>query len=521
MIDVHSALVARSRISPGAVRELSGGTMPKSFDVLVIGGGGAGYAAASTAARRGKRVAMAERWKLGGTCLNVGCVPTKALLRSAHVAETIRRAAEFGIDVDGWKPDYPRIIARARSIIDAFSGEGPEASLASQGITLLTGSVKFVSPHEVDCDGERYAAERFVIASGSTSQIPSLPGLDDVPYLTSDQALWLETLPRSAVIIGGGIISCEFASLWAALGAEVTIVSRRLLSGEDPEVGEALRTAFEARGIRFVGGRAVGLERINGRPGARVKTGEDAELTLTADVLLMATGRQPLFHDLNLEAAGVQTGERGIVVDDSMRTSAPHIWAAGDVTGRHMFTHAGDYAAEVAGWNAAGGEPERAVDWRVVPRPVYAIPEVAAIGLVESEARRQGLDIEVASVCYADVTRAVLEGAPEGFAKIIAERSTGQILGASIVGAQACELIGEVAVAMAGRVSAWAVGDTQHPYPTLSEVVRWAADQIGKTSRPDGDQAAGQPVAREHAHPLGFWPTEGSQGRAVEHATGT
>ncbi|MCC6175666.1 MAG: NAD(P)/FAD-dependent oxidoreductase [Chloroflexi bacterium] len=494
--------------------------MSQSFDVLVIGGGGAGYAAASTAARLGKQVAMAERWKLGGTCLNVGCVPTKALLRSAHVAETVRRSAEFGIDVDGWKPDYPRIVARARSIIESFSGEGPETSLASQGITLLTGSITFVSPHDVECDGQRYTADRFVIASGSTSQIPPLPGLDDVPYLTSDQALWLENLPTSAVIIGGGIISCEFASLWAALGTDVTIVSRRLLSGEDPEVGDALRTAFEARGIRVVGGRAVGLEQVSGRPGVRVKTAEDGDLRVAAEVLLMATGRQPLFHDLNLSAAGVRTGERGIVVDDTMQTSAPHIWAAGDVTGRHMYTHAGDYAAEVAGWNAAGGEPERSVDWRVVPRPVYAIPEVAAIGLVEAESRRQGLDIEVASVCYADITRAVLEGAPEGFAKIIAERSTGQIVGASIVGVQACELIGEVAVAMAGRVSAWLVGDTQHPYPTLSEVVRWAADQIGKTSRPEGDQAAGQPVAIEHTHPLGSWPTEGSQGRAVEHASG-
>lgn len=495
--------------------------MSKSFDVLVIGGGGAGYAAASIAARQGKRVAMAERWKLGGTCLNVGCVPTKALLRSAQAAETMRRAAELGIEVNGWKLDYPRMVARARSIIDRFSGEGPEASLRRQDITLLTGSVSFVSPHEVTCGEERYTADRFVIASGATAQVPPLDGLDDVPYLTSDEALWLEQLPSSAIIIGGGIISCEFASLWAALGTEVTIVSRQLLSDEDPEVGATLQAAFEARGIRFVSGRASGLERVDGRPGVRVQTEEDDECRLGAEVVLMATGRQARFHDLNLDAAGVETGERGITVDATMRTSAPNIWAAGDVTGLHMYTHAGDYGAEIAGWNAAGGEPERAADWRVVPRPVYSIPEVAAIGLSEPDARQQGLDVEVASVCYADVTRAVLDGTTEGFAKIIAERSTGQILGASIVGAQACELIGEVAVAMAGRVSAWQLGDTQHPYPTLSEVVRWAADQIGKTSRPAADQALGRPVTRDHAHPLGYWPAGGSEARSVEHATGT
>ncbi len=494
--------------------------MPGSFDVLVIGGGGAGYAAASTAARLGKRVAMAEGWKLGGTCLNVGCVPTKTLVRSAQVADTVRRASEFGIQVDAWRADYPRIVGRARQIIASFSGEGPRESLARQGIALLEGSARFVGPRAVECAGHRYTAERFVIASGSTSLVPELPGLHDVPYLTSDQALWLEELPGSAVIVGGGIICCEFASLWAALGVEVTIVARRLLPAEDPEVGEALHGAFEARGIRLVDGRVVGLERVSGRPGVLARPLNGGETRLAGDALLMATGRRPRCRDLNLEAAGVQTWERGIAVDETMRTSAPHIWAAGDVTGRHMYTHAGDYAAEVAGWNAAGGEPERAVDWRVVPRPVYSIPEVAAVGLAESDARERGLDVEVARVCYADISRAVIQGETDGFAKIIAERSTGQILGASIVGAHACELIGEVAVAMAGRLSAWLVGDTQHPYPTLSEVVRWTADQIGKGSRSAAEQAAGLPVLVQHEHPLGFWPTEGSKERSLEHTAG-
>src|SRR5438874_4069945 len=464
--------------------EAAGGTMAEKFDVLVIGGGGAGYAAASTAARLGRRVAMAERWKLGGTCLNVGCVPTKALIRAAQVAETVRRAAEFGIQVDGWRADYPRVVGRAREIVSGFFGEGPRESLARQGITLLEGSVRFLDSHRVVCDGEQYEAERFVIASGSTSLVPELTGLQRVDYLTSDQALWLEKLPKSVVIVGASIIGCEFASLWSAFGVQVTIVGRRLMPQEDPEVGEALRQAFEARGIRLVRGRVVGLERVEGQPCVRAALAGGGETRLAAEVLLLATGRQAQFRDLNLDAAGVQTWERGIAVDQTMRTSAPHIWAAGDVTGRHMYTHAGDYAAEVAGWNAAGGEPERAVDWRVVPRPVYSIPEAAAIGLLESEARDGGLDYEVARVCYQDISRAVIQGEPEGFARIIAERSTGQILGASLVGAQACELIGEIAVAMAGRVSAWLVGDTQHPYPTLSEVVRWTADQIGKGSRP-------------------------------------
>jgi pyruvate/2-oxoglutarate dehydrogenase complex dihydrolipoamide dehydrogenase (E3) component len=469
--------------------------MAEQFEVLVIGGGGAGYAAATTAARLGKRVAMAERGKLGGTCLHVGCVPSKALMRAAHVAETVRRAGEFGIEVDGWRLHYPRVVGRARDIVQGFSGAGPRESLARQGITLLEGAVRFLGPHAVDCNGQRYAAERFVIASGSSPLVPALPGLHDVGYLTSNEALWLEALPASVVIVGGSIISCEFASLWAAFGVEVTIVARGLMPQEDPEVGAALLGAFEARGIRLIRGRVVGLARTEGRRAVHVVHADGTETAVLAEAVLLATGRQAQFHDLHLDVAGVQTWERGIAVDATMRTSASHIWAAGDVTGRHMYTHAGDYAAEVAGWNAAAGEPERGMDWRVVPRPVYAIPETASIGLLESEARAQGLEVDVARVSYQDIARAVIQGETEGFAKIIAERSSGQILGAAIVGAQACELIGAIAVAMAGRVSAWLVGDTQHPYPTLSELVRWTADQVGKASRSAAEQALGVPVA--------------------------
>jgi pyruvate/2-oxoglutarate dehydrogenase complex dihydrolipoamide dehydrogenase (E3) component len=192
--------------------------MAEQFEVLVIGGGGAGYTAASTAARLGKRVAMAERGKLGGTCLHVGCVPSKALLRAAHVAETVRRAGEFGIEVDGWRLQYPRVVGRARDIVQGFSGAGPRASLARQKITLLEGAVRFLGPHAVDCAGQRYEAERFVIASGASPLVPALPGLHDVGYLTSNEALWLESLPASVIIVGGSIIGCEFASLWTACG---------------------------------------------------------------------------------------------------------------------------------------------------------------------------------------------------------------------------------------------------------------------------------------------------------------
>jgi pyruvate/2-oxoglutarate dehydrogenase complex dihydrolipoamide dehydrogenase (E3) component len=489
------------------------------FDVLVIGGGGTGYAAAYAAAKLGKHVAMVERAKLGGTCLNVGCVPTKALLRSAQVAETVRRAGDFGVQVEGWRPDYPQMVARARSLIADFAEDDPHESLARKGIALLEGSVSFVSPHETICGGHRSTAQAFVIATGSTSVVPPIPGLQDVPYLTSDAALWLDHLPPSVVIVGGGIVSCEFASLWAALGTEVTIVSRRLLSNEDSDVGDALLTAFEARGIRVVRGRAVRFERARNGIAVSVEgDGEDARRhRVTADSVLIATGRRPRYDDLHLEQAGVTAGDHGIEVDETMRTSTPHIWAAGDVVGCNMYTHAGDLGGTIAGWNAAGGAPERTADWRVVPRPIYAIPEVAAVGMTERDARDRGLDVEVGTVCYADVTRTALSGEAEGFVKIIAERSTGQILGAAIVGAQACELISEVAVAMAGHLTVRQVGDTLHPYPTLSEIVRWAADQAGQAIRKERRPDAGQHASVEHTHPLGTWPTEGSRERSAQH----
>src|SRR5216684_5268239 len=204
--------------------------MDEAFDVIVIGGGGAGYAAASTAARLGKRVAMVEGAELGGTCLNRGCVPTKTLIRSAQVLETVRRAAEFGIDVGDVRLDYARVRARMDAIIRGFSGDGPLATLAHAGITLFHGSARFEDAHRLRVGDRVYHGERFVICSGSTAEIPDLPGLADVGAIGSTEALALETLPETATIVGGGIISCEFASLWAVFGVGVTIVARRLLA---------------------------------------------------------------------------------------------------------------------------------------------------------------------------------------------------------------------------------------------------------------------------------------------------
>ncbi|MBA2364426.1 MAG: NAD(P)/FAD-dependent oxidoreductase [Chloroflexia bacterium] len=454
------------------------------YDCIVIGGGGAGYAAASTAAKLGARVAMVERDRLGGTCLNVGCVPTKTLVRSAEVLETVRRAAEFGVEVGDIRLDFRAVKARMRSIIAAMSGEGPEESLREQSIELLRGNAAFIDAQALRVGDRVYRAEQFVIATGSEPVIPPIPGFDAVPCLTSDDLLERDDLPASMLVVGGGIVGCEFASIYNAFGTNVAIVGSNLLSNEDDDVGEELARAFTERGIEVLtGSKATGLRREVNSTLVSIEYGDERTEERPAEVVLLAVGRRPRLDGLNIAAAGVTLSEQGSVeVGPDMATSVPHIWAAGDVTGMHMYTHAGDYMGEVAGWNAAGGTPKREARLAVVPRPVYSAPEVAAIGLTEREANELPCGIEVAKVRFADVSRAVINGETGGWCKIIAESRTGRILGTAIVGPRANELIGEVAVAMDGGVSAWVLGDTLHPYPTVSEIVRWTADQIGKTS---------------------------------------
>ncbi|HEX6512658.1 MAG TPA: NAD(P)/FAD-dependent oxidoreductase [Chloroflexota bacterium] len=455
--------------------------MARDFDVMVIGGGGAGYAAASTAARHGANVAMIEDWKLGGTCLNVGCVPSKTLLRSAYVWQLIQRAAEFGIEVGEARPNVQAIMQRKDDVIRGFSGEGPEESLRNQGITWLRQHATFVDEHTLRVGERDYSSDRFVVCSGSKTLIPDLDGLDQVDYITSDGALELRELPRSIVIVGTGTISCEFASFFRALGSNVTVVGRRLLPREDEDLTESLADSFQRRGIRLVYGRAQAVGGDEAGKWVSTSNGQRAE----GEVLMLATGRRPNTDGLNLEAAGIDYSEVGILVDEHMRTSASNIWAAGDVTGPPMYTHAGDYAAEIAGWNVVHPRDRKKVDWRVIPRPVFSFPEFAAVGLTEEQARAREV-VEVAKVRFDEVTKPIIDRETEGFVKVIARASDGQILGAGIVGPEATSLISELVLAMAGHVSAWTVGDAIHPYPTLPEMVRWTADQIGKQREHEG-----------------------------------
>src|SRR5579883_1019638 len=268
----------------------------RDFDVMVIGGGGAGYAAASTAARHGARVAMIEDWKLGGTCLNVGCVPSKTLLRSAYVWQLVQRAGEFGVEVSQAKPNFKAIMQRKDDVIRGFSGEGPEESLRNQGITWLRQHASFVDQHTLRVGEKDYTSDKFVICAGSRTTIPPLEGLDSVEYITSDGAFELQELPRSIVIVGTGTIGCEFASFFRAMGSEVTVVGRRLLPREDTDLTDSLAEAFAKRGITLVSARAQAVGQEGGRK--YVLAGEQRA---EGAVLMLAPGRVANTRDLNLQ----------------------------------------------------------------------------------------------------------------------------------------------------------------------------------------------------------------------------
>lgn len=447
------------------------------FEVMVIGGGGAGYAAASMAARHCAKVAMIESWKLGGTCLNVGCVPTKALLHAAKVLDTVRRAGQFGIHVADVRANYREVAARKDALVKGFSGEGPEESLRNQGITLLREHASFADRHTLQVGERQFRAEKIIVATGSVTARAA--AAEAVPHLTSNEALDLVDLPPSMVIIGGGVIGCEFASLFNAFGVRTTIVGRRLLTREDPDLADELAQCFTQRGIALVQGRMEHVRRGGDGVEVLVRDAEGRESRATGHTLMIAAGREPNTRGLHLENAGIPRATGGIAVDATMRTAAPNVWACGDVTGKHMYTHSGDYGGEIAGWNATHPDDPRQADFRVVPRPVFSLPEFAAVGLTEAEARERG-EVEVKQVRFSEVTRPIIDAETEGFVKVIADARDGTILGAGIVGAHATEMISEFVVAMAGRVSALTFGDSLHPYPTVSEVARWAADQVGK-----------------------------------------
>jgi len=478
-----------------------------SYDLVVIGAGAAGSTAAGEAVGRGARVALVERWKVGGTCLNAGCDPTKTLVRSAEVLHLARTAGRFGIAVEGARADWPAVNRRVAGVIETIRGGDGDRNVRASGIHLVKGDARFVSPHEIEVvvDGggvERLRAERVIVATGAAAWVPPITGLREAGFLTNVEAVALPALPRSLAIVGGGVVAVEFAQIFARFGVAVTVLAGRdrLLPREEADLTDVLRDVLEREGIRVETGiRVTGVE---SRDGLKCLTGERGErperITCNVESILLAAGRRPATAGLGLEAAGVEYGDTGILVDAELRTSAPHIWAVGDVVANgYAYTHVADYQARIAEHNALSGRPPRSADYRAVPWAVFTDPELARVGLTEAEARAAGRDVKTATVRVGDLARAIASDETDGLVKLVADRVTGHLLGGHVLAARGGEMLGEVALALRLRLPAAAIAETIHAYPTFSEAVFWAAYELAKPDDPALAAVRGVQAARD------------------------
>lgn len=449
----------------------------KHFDLVVIGSGPGGYVAAIRARQLGMRVAVVERGRPGGVCVNWGCIPSKAILHSAGLYEEMRNAASFGIACQGLSVDFPEVIRRSRRVADRMS-RGILYLFRKNGIELFSGEAKIASPGRVSAGSEELSANRILVATGTA--VRGLPGIepDGKTVITSDDALASESLPRSVAILGGGAVGVEFAYVFRTFGSEVTIVEMldQLLPKVDGEVARELGKAFRKQGIRVMtGASAKGLDRATGT--LTVSSGGKEE-NFAAEKVLVAVGRKPQTEGMGLEECGVRLDRGFIRVDGGYRTSCEGIYAIGDVIGGMLLAHEAS-AEGIAAVEMMAGAGGRRPDPDRIPACVYCRPEVATIGLSEEEARRRGIPVKTAKFPFAALGRAVAAGHTEGFVKLVAEEKFGEVLGCHIIGHGAPDLISEVSLARTVEATFREIGRTVHPHPTLPEAIREAALMLG------------------------------------------
>ncbi len=453
----------------------------KEYDVVVIGSGVA-LSVVFNALDEGLKVALVDKGNLGGTCLNVGCVPSKILISAADRIAEIRDASKFGISAEIKGIDFPAMMERMRRIVGEGRNSLGKAIEESENLDYYKGEARFAGDHIVESAGERIKGDKIFIAAGSRPLVPPLKGLDKVPYLTNETVLDIREKPESIVIVGGGYIAVEYGHFFSAIGTRVTILQRnsRLLPLEESEVSELLAGELGKRMEIYTGIEVV--EALNSPGGCTVvardeKTGQQKKVT--AQRVMVATGRRSNADTLSVETTGITTNEAGfIVVDDYLRTASDNIWAFGDIIGRQMFTHAGDREAEIAWHNATHESDKVRMDFSLVPHAVYTYPQVASVGLTEAMARKRH-DILVGKAQYSDTVKgeAIMEEA--GFAKAVVEKGSGKILGFHIIGPEASILIQEVVNAVAKGQDVKSITESMHIFPALSELITETLGNLG------------------------------------------
>lgn len=450
----------------------------EDVDLLVVGGGKAGKSLAMDLARSGQKVAMVERGMIGGTCINVACIPTKTIINSGRVLSSVRRAEEFGIDGVGTPRMNIDLLRHRKEDVVSTMVAGQRQAFTDSGMDFIIGEACFAGPKTVQIsldDGSRRVlrGRDVVINLGTVPLLPPIDGLSEAGAFTSDTLLHLESLPKSIIVLGGGYIGCEFAGLLNTIGVDVTVVQSggQLLAGEDPEIADALQKQFADAGVTL---------RLGARAG-KVARGADGTVTVslagggsvTADELLVAVGRSPVTEGVNLDGAGVELTDRGfIVVDEQLRTTADDVWAAGDVAGSPQFTHASydDYRVLKANLAAkhAAGHPRTTTD-RLVPYTVFTTPELARVGLSEAEARDAGHNVRIARMPVSAIPRARTVGQLDGVWKAVVDRDTHRILGASLLSTDASEVVAVVQMAMLAGMEFTEVRDAIITHPTMAE----------------------------------------------------
>ena len=444
-------------------------------DICVIGGGSGGLSVAAGASQMGAETALIEGGKMGGDCLNSGCIPSKSLIAAARAAECMRSSGRFGIE--GVEPaiDFARVHDHVHEVIAQIAPHDSVERFEGLGVEVIREYARFTGPRRVEAGDAAVSARRFVIATGSRPLIPPIPGLDSVPYLTNETIFDLTERPEHLVVIGGGPVGIEMAQAHRLLGARVTVLQRSaILHRDDPELVDIVRRRLEADGVDLIEDAAVvGVEHTPQGVAVLARNGGGGERRIEGSHLLVAVGRAPTVDGLGLEAAGIVYSDKGIAVDARLRTSNKRVFAVGDVIGGHQFTHMAGYHAGIVIRNALFRLPAK-VDHRAVPWVTYTEPELAQVGMSEEQARGARGGIRVLRGTFADNDRARTERDTDGLIKVIAT-TRGRVLGASIVGRHAGELLLPWALAISGRLSLGKIAGLIVPYPTLSEVSKRAA----------------------------------------------
>lgn len=472
-------------------RMKSGFSKPRKFDrnLVVIGAGSAGLVAAYIAAQAGAKVSIIEKQKMGGDCLNTGCVPSKALIRAAKCVTDIRNSERFGVRATNISVDFKQVMNHVHEAIRKIEPHDSVERYSLLGVDCIIGEATIVSPYCIEVNGRQLTTRSIIIASGAQPLVPDIPGLDEAGYYTSDTLWDIEELPRNMIILGGGPIGCELAQAFARLGSRVTVVENmpRLLSREDVEVSGFITSKLEDDGVDIRQSHLAKAVVNNGGSKYLVCENDNNEVSIPFDTILVAIGRKANTEGLQLDRIGVNTRKNGTIeTDEYLETTMPGIYASGDVTGPYQFTHSAAHQSWYATINSLFGFLWRfRVDYDVIPQVTFTSPEIARVGLNEEQAQEMNIEYEVARYDLSELDRAITEGVDNGFVKVVMKPGKDRILGATVVGHNAGELISEYVLAMKHGLGLGKILGTIHAYPTMAESSKYVAGVWRKNHKPE------------------------------------